>query len=125
MPVYCYTAETDHGGETIERFFCMDDKPASIDLGDGRIAYRDIAAEHAGFTNSPDIWPMASDAAGVHPNQVEGVRDRARQRGIPTEFTRDGRPIFTSARHRKRYCEAVGLYDRNAGPSDPLPQNRT
>lgn len=71
-----------------------------------------------------NIWPMKSDAAGCGPDQVREFTDNASHVGVPTDFTKDGRAIFTSRNHRKRYCEAVGLYDRNAGDGDPLPQNR-
>jgi len=42
-----------------------------------------------------------------------------RRKGVPTDYTRDGCPIFTSRAHRKRYCEAHGYFDRNGGYGDP------
>lgn len=68
-------------------------------------------------------WPMCSDAAGVHPDQVAEAQAAATGLGVPTEFTPDGRAVFRSPRHRKLYCEAVGLYDRNGGYGDPQRKN--
>jgi hypothetical protein len=65
-----------------------------------------------------------SDAAGVAPSQVKEATDHSRKIGIPTEFTPDGQAIFTSRSHRKRYLEAVGLFDRNGGYGDPQRQKR-
>ena len=94
-------------------------KEGWIRLKDGTLAFRNLRAEHAGARHAPGNWPMKSDAAGVAASQVKEAAEHSRKIGIPTDFTPDGRAVFTSARHRKRYCEAVGLYDRNGGFSDP------
>ena len=63
---------------------------------------------------------MESDAAGVQPNQVEQAQKRVAELGVPTEYNpQTGNPIFTSRKHRKEFCEAVGLFDRNGGYGDP------
>jgi hypothetical protein len=62
---------------------------------------------------------MVSDAAGVSPEQSVDAMRHSQEIGIPTEFNSQGQAVFTSASHRKRYCEAIGLYDRNGGFSDP------
>ena len=116
MPYYCYTNEKT--GVTLERFYAMGKAPKSIEI-EGLRLLRDIAAEHRGCTVAPGAWPLKSEAAGVHPNQAAQAEAHSRKVGVPTEFTPDGRAVFTSARHRKAYCEQVGLYDRNAGPADP------
>jgi hypothetical protein len=85
---------------------------------------RDIAAEHRGCRHVPGIWPQASEAAAIDPSQVEEFKRFDREQGVPTEYLADGRPQFTSAAHRKKYCRIHGLYDRNAGYSDPEPVNR-
>jgi len=64
-------------------------------------------------------WPILSDAAGVAPSQVGEARQKFADLGLNTEVMRDGRVVFTSASHRKKHCEAVGLYDRNGGYGDP------
>lgn len=85
----------------------------------GDVAFRDIVSEHRGVAHHPGNWPLLSDAAGVHPAQVGEATAEATKVGVPTNFTEDGRAIFTSAGHRKKFCEAHGLFDRNAGYSDP------
>ena len=64
-------------------------------------------------------WPVISAAAGVLPSQIDEAQAHSRQIGIPTDFTPDGDVVFTDAAHRKRYCQAIGLYDRNGGYGDP------
>ena len=59
--------------------------------------------------------------AGVDPSQIPAAMAHDAQMGVPTEYTKTGEPILTSAAHRKRYCRANGLYDRNAGYQDPEP----
>lgn len=62
--------------------------------------------------------PIVSDALAVHPDQVtEAVQD-AKQKGVPTEFLPDGRPILTSRSHRKAYLKAYGFHDRSGGYGD-------
>ena len=85
----------------------------------GETMARDIPTEMGQHKQTPGNWPMASDAAGVSPTQAQEAMAHATSIGIPTDFDRQGRAIFTSARHRKAYCEAIGLYDRNGGFSDP------
>lgn len=116
MPVYCFT---NARGETIDRFYELGACPEKVRIG--KLIYRrDMVAEFGGRPKaSCATWPMVSDAAGCSPEQVEESREEARRNGVPTEFTKAGQAIFTSARHRKAYCEMYGLYDRNGGYGDP------
>ena len=66
-------------------------------------------------------WPMASYAAGVHPKQIPEMRAFDKKHGVPTDYSSDGDPEFRGPKHRRKYCEAHGLFDRNAGLSDPVP----
>lgn len=111
MPVYCY--RTKRGTFRVERVYSMRAVPRTIRVR-GRTLYRDIAAEHGGFRNTPGIWPMASDAAGVHPSQIAEAMAEDRRNGVPTDYTRDGRPILRDPDHYKRYMEANGLFARNS-----------
>jgi hypothetical protein len=86
---------------------------------DAFVMQRDLLAEQGGVVHRCGCWPMYSDAAGVAEHQVPEAMAHSRRIGIPTDFTQDGRAIFTSREHRKKYCEAIGLYDRNGGYSDP------
>jgi hypothetical protein len=119
MPIYCYTTKD---GQTVERFFPMGQAPEKIRVG-RRVARRDFAAEgKGGFL--PANWPMCSDAAGINPDQAVEAHAHSVKIGIPTEFNSEGQAVFTSPHHRKRYCEAIGLYDRNGGYNDPQRQKR-
>ena len=68
---------------------------------------------------------MLSDAMGVHPSQIGEAVAKSKAAGVPIQFAQDGRAIFTSAQHRKNYCERFSYYDRNGGYSDPAPRHRT
>jgi len=117
MPSYCYTTPD---GETVERLFSMKDEiPKEIVLEDGRRATRDFVAEHGGFAHSPGNWPLLSEAMGVAESQVKEAHAYSVKIGVPTEFTPDGRAVFTCPSHRKRYARAHGFIDRNGGYSDP------
>jgi len=82
--------------------------------------HRDLKADF-GKQYHGDIWPFASYAAGVHHKQVPEMKKFDKKHEVPTDYTEDGDPIFKSPKHRRKYCEAHGLFDRNAGHSDPVP----
>lgn len=121
MPTYCFT--NHETGETLERVFRIADVPKRI-RAYGEVFVRDIAAEHQGSSylnrKKGRQWPMKSDAAGCHPADCAAWEADAASRGVPTEFERGtGRAVFRSREHRKRYCEARGIYDRSGGYGDP------
>jgi hypothetical protein len=63
---------------------------------------------------------MKSDALGVHPDQVEEAYAESVQAGAPTEFDpKTGQAIIRDRHHRKRYAEAMGMYDIDGGYGDP------
>jgi hypothetical protein len=66
---------------------------------------------------------VKSVALAVHPDQRGEATDDAAKRGVPTAFTDDGRPVFESREHRKKYMRAYGYYDRDAGYGDAAPQH--
>ncbi len=80
-------------------------------------------AKEIGPSSVPSLtgWPLKSDALGVHPRKVGEAHADARAKGVPTDFTPGGRPIFRDRNHRRQYLRAYGYYDRNAGYSDPSP----
>lgn len=71
--------------------------------------------------NRPWSRPLKSVALAVHVDQIPEAMALAAQAGVPTEFTSDGRPILRDRNHKKRYCRAVGVYDRDAGYGDAAP----
>ena len=122
MPTYKY--RVDGSGELVALFMSVAEMESrqredmTITLDDGREAKRDIAAEHGGFRNTPGNWPQLSDAAGCHPDQIQDAMSHARQAGVPTEFTPDGRAKFESRGHRAAYLRAMGMKDREGGYGD-------
>lgn len=122
MPVYCFTCS--QCGDCSEEHRPMRDSqnPKTCRCGQGM--NRDLAAEHRGVRHHPGNWPMESDAAGGHPDDVPQKRKIDALHGVPTEYSPDGNPIFTGPQHRRAYCRVHGLYDRNAGYADPTPHNR-
>lgn len=110
MPFYCFTDDT---GTTHDRYFGRDDIPESIRLEDGRVAIRDRRAERVGVPAAKG-WPLECVASGVNASQAGELREHLRRAGVPTEVSRDGNPIYTSAQHRRRALKARGFYDRNS-----------
>lgn len=69
---------------------------------------------------------MVSEFAGVHPAQIKEQQAVLKAAGVrTTHYTKDGNPVFEDKSHRREALSAMGLYDRNAGFSDPAPKNRT
>ena len=65
-------------------------------------------------------WPMYSEAMGVHIDQIPEAVAESKRRGVPTEYDSIGRPKFESKSHRRRFCEAFGAWDKDAGYGDPV-----
>jgi len=76
--------------------------------------YYDYGVVRATSHQHPGNYPMASYAVGVGASQVPEQREADRKAGVPTEYTSDGDPIFTSRGHRKKYLKHVGFHDRNS-----------
>lgn len=108
---------------TIDKFYAIGKAPKQI-RHDGICYKRDIVAEHKGSkVGSCMSWPLKSNSVAVHPDQISEFSDYSRKNGVPTDYDGEGRPIFTSAKHRKKYCRLYGYYDKDAGYSDPEPIN--
>lgn len=115
-------------GEQIEREYPMTgDIPWDITVG-GKRFQRQVTGGRLSFApftkrahTSPgkSTWPLHSDAAAVHPSQIAEAKAFDEKHGVKTDYDKDGRPVFTSKGHRKRYCRAHGLHDRNGGYGDP------
>lgn len=124
MPRYNYKLAD---GTVIERFFTIaemqkkqrKDGSITVTIKGVRIkAFRDMASELTTVATAGTGWPLYSEAAGVQPSQVKEATEHAKKVGCPTEFTKDGRAIFTDRNHRKSYLKAHGLHDRNGGYGD-------
>lgn len=121
MPTYCYRC--DFCNRTQDKFQTVAGRNRRVSCECGKRMIRDYAAE-MGYIKVPlpGNWPMKSDAMGVNPDQIAEVEAHSRRVGVPTCFDREtGQAILTSPLHRKRYAKAIGLFDRDAGYSDPTP----
>lgn len=65
--------------------------------------------------------PIHSETLSVHPRQRKKFMEDAVKRGIPTYFDKKGRPVFTSRKHMKDYCQSVGAFNRDACYGDAAP----
>ena len=120
MPTYNYR---DESGELHELTMTIAEMESREQDGkivhDGKVLTRDMASEHGPARGGCAIWPMRSDAAGVHPDQAGDAYRHSVELGVPTRFDqRTGQAIFTDRGHRKRYLAARGFIDRNAGYGD-------
>jgi len=117
MAAYCYKCNSC--GKTAEVIKSMADSDKDEKCSAcTNVMDRDLPAEHGGNRDTPGNWPMESYAAGGHPDDAKANEKIARDKGVPTHFSKDGDPIFTSRSHRKKFLQAHELIDRNAGYSD-------
>ena len=108
MPVYCYQAKE----KIIERVFPIGKAPKMVYFNGAR-AYRCMQAERVSVPSSSG-WPMECCASGVHASQAGELREYLAKRGVPTDVTKDGDPVYRSAAHRKKALKARGLFDKRA-----------
>lgn len=110
MATYCYS---NRAGRVEDRVFPLGKAPDTVRFDDGSLALRDYAAEHRP-SKAGSGWPMECVASGVNAEQAGELRELFRRHNCPTEVTRDGDPVYTSARHRKEALKIRGMYDRSA-----------
>jgi len=112
MAIFCYKTSD---GKIFERDFPVGKAPRTVRLSTGRIARRFLAAEltHQAHPSGKG-WPLTCVASGVHPDQAGELRDHLADRGVPTEVTSDGDPVYRNAAHRRRALAARGIYDNNS-----------
>jgi hypothetical protein len=117
MPTYCYETQD---GVVHERVFSLIAKvPREIVLDDGLKACRCYQAERKG-TPSRSGWPLTCFASGVHASQAGELKEFLAKKGVPTEVTPDGDPVYRDAAHRRKALKARGLFDRMAFALIPL-----
>lgn len=110
MPVYSYQSGD---GDVIEEAFPLGTQPEAI-RRKGKRFKRNPALDHRGFHDTCGAgYPIASEALGVHPIQIPEAVATARKLGVPTDYTKDGRPILRDREHRSRFLKAHGFHDRN------------
>ena len=66
-------------------------------------------------------YPMWSDNAGINPEQIPEAMEADRANGFAgIEYhPQTGAVKFPDKATRKRYCESLGIYDRNGSHDDP------
>jgi hypothetical protein len=127
MPMYEFTKDS---GEVVPMMLSFADfdkrvKNGKITLDDGEIASYSWD-QHKLNSSYPSTYPMVSYSCGVHPAQVREHTEHLRAMGCGfVEHTKNGDVVFNDKAQRKKVCEALGMFDRNAGPSDPTPKYRT
>lgn len=91
---------------------CLDGDPNAYYVG---------IVEPKKVLHCPGNYPMASSALGVYPDDVPNRMAFDKAKGVPTEYNSEGDPVMRDKKHRREYCRAHGVHDRNAGFSDPVP----
>ena len=127
MPMYEFTKESGEVVPLMLSFAEFDKrvKDGKITLDDGTTASYSWD-QHKLMSSMPSTYPMISYSAGVAPQQIKEHVEHLRKMGCGfVEHTKNGDVVFQDKAQRKRVCEALGLFDRNAGPSDPTPKYRT
>jgi hypothetical protein len=79
-----------------------------------RAAFPDC--EEVGDFGVSTSWkrPIHSEALGIHPMDIEAAQRAAENKGVPTSYDTEGRPIFTSRQHRARFLKMKGYHARNS-----------
>ena len=95
MPVYCY--ETSSGG-VVDRVFPIGKAPKYVLVG-GRKATRSFSSESCGVPAKKG-WPMTCCASGVNAEDAAKLRKHLSDRGVPTDVTSDGDPVYRDPIHR-------------------------
>lgn len=110
MSVYEFQAEDGRIFTHVQALTDPTPLPETMTLEDGTIAKRVWGVP---AVPSPKGWPMAPCfASGVRPEQAQELRDYLRDKGVPTEVTRGGDPIYTSPEHQRRALKARGMHNK-------------
>lgn len=107
-------------GHVTEKFFTLEGYRREVDCTTcGKPAVRVLGARIQTYNAG---WPIHSDAAALHPDDVPAVEHYlASEKGVHVKHDSEGRPIFNNPKERRKYCLARHFYDRNGGYSDPTP----
>lgn len=109
MPRYRYINED---GERDERVCDLGKAPETIKIN-GKKAWRDFKAEMVGVPATKG-WPLECIGSGVNASQAGELRQYLADKGVPTEVTSDGNPVYRNANHRKKALRARGMFDKSA-----------
>ena len=122
MPIYCFLhKESGDRREYAWTISEMESRCSNMTYTDesGMVWLRDFATEQGEVESNCANWPMKSDAAGVHPDQIGEARKESQRFGVPTDFDKKtGQAIFNNRSHRAKYLKSKGYFDRNGGYGD-------
>lgn len=108
MPVYCYVTKS---GKVFDRVFAIGQAPKTIMVDKNTPARRSFQHENASVQPTAG-WPLTCLASGVNANQAGELRELLKRKGVPTDVTPDGDPIYRDARHRRKALKVRGFVDK-------------
>lgn len=115
MPEYHWKRRSD--GTPVVKFMLISEleklrrEDGSIVDDDGQVLDRDKVSEMSGYSGKAS-WPILSDGAGCHPDQIPEMSEHMRRNGVALDYTPDGRAIFTDAAQRRKALRVLGMHDR-------------
>lgn len=116
MPTYTYTCGAcKHSFERVSSVSGFKRRVRCIKCR--KAVAHDFMADHSVTRHVSSTWPRVSVAAGVAPSQAKEAYEKSVKDGVPTQFTKDGDPVFTSQRHETNYLRTIGMFNRSAGGS--------
>lgn len=107
MPTYCYENEK---GEIKEKVYPIGLAPKIINVN-GVDFKRSFQAENVG-TPPTKGWPIECLGSGVNAAQRQELGDFLKKKGVPTEISEDGNPIYRDANHRKKALKVRNFVDK-------------
>jgi len=110
MPIYCY--QEGETGRICERVFRIGTAPKFF-KEDRRLYTRCFQAENASVPATAG-WPFACYASGVNASQAGELRTLLANKGVPTEVTSDGDPVYRDPAHRRKALKARGYVDKSS-----------
>jgi putative FmdB family regulatory protein len=111
MPQYTFKCPECEIEKTVTRPMVDYDKPLKCEICGAKMGRLLV---FAGKSRGGNGYPMASYAVGIGACEVPAQMIIDKKAGVPTNYTKDGDPIFTSRGHRKKYLKHVGFHDRNS-----------
>jgi len=134
MPIYCYKIVEGQDVKasvptailkTVEMVFPIGKAPEIIKVlpeGSSDIGIfkpfkfqRDRAAEMESISVPATAgWPFACFASGVNASQAGELRTLLANKGVPTEVTSDGDPVYRDPAHRRKALKVRGYVDKSS-----------